>query len=369
MQFSFRLGTKIYFGRNCLMENKSELYHIGKKCMIVTGKASGRKSGALTQLISILSELSIDYIVHEGIDNNPTLENVEAAGKIARENKVDFIAGIGGGSPLDASKAVAVLAVNDIEPVELYKNKYQNDPLPNIAIPTTAGTGSEVTPYSILTRKDMHNKMSFSNDKLFPVIAFLDPTFTESLSYRVTLDTAVDALSHSVEGYTSKRSTMMTDLLAEKAIATFGECIRGLLDNKIDYDIREKLLYMSMLSGIVISQTGTSIVHGLGYPLTYYKDIPHGRANGMLLEQYLRFNYEEIKGKIDNVIRLLKLESIDEFGIVMGKLVMEDVNLSKDEIELFAGTGFKHRSREYNARSITLEDMKSMLSEIFRGGN
>jgi len=366
MQFKFRIATKVFFGEGCLNKNKSEIAGFGKKCMIVTGRSSGKKSGALDDMTKALEELSIDYIIYDKIENNPSLENVADAGKIAREEKVDFIAGIGGGSPLDASKAVAVLAVNDIQPVELFNNAFDNRPLPIIAIPTTAGTGSEVTPYSILTRNDIKNKMSFGNDDIFPAVAFLDARYTESLPYSVTVDTAIDALSHAVEGYTNKRSTIMSDIFAVEAISVFGECLDNLLTNKIDYRIREKLLYMAMLGGMVISHTGTTIVHGLGYPLTYYKGIPHGRANGMLMAEYLKFNYEAIKDKADNILRLLRVGSLDEFGKIMKKLVNTELSLSEDEITLFASTGAKHRSVAQNPRDIAVSDMVSILKNVFK---
>jgi len=365
MQFKFRIATKVFFGDGCLNKNKNEIAGLGKKCMIVTGRNSGKKSGALDDISKTFEELSIDYIVYDKIENNPSLENVEDAAKTAREERVNFIAGIGGGSPLDASKAVAVLAVNNIQPVELFNNSFANRPLPIIAIPTTAGTGSEVTPYSILTRNDIKNKMSFGNDSIFPAVAFLDAKYTVSMPYSVTVDTAIDALSHAVEGYTNRRSTVMSDIFAVEAISIFGECLDNLLENKIDYGIREKLLYMSMLGGMVISHTGTTIVHGLGYPLTYYKGIPHGRANGMLMAEYLKFNYEAIKDKVDNILRLLRVESIDKFGEIMKNLTNNNMNLSEEEIALFASTGAKHRSVAQNPRDITVSDMAAILKNVF----
>jgi len=336
--------------------------------LLVTGKNSAKASGAFSDVVEVLEEYGIDYEIYDRVANNPSLENVKEGGEAARKFDADFIIGIGGGSPLDASKAVAVLATNDIEPVDLYKNVFENKPLPIIAIPTTAGTGSEVTPYSILTRDDMKTKKSFGNEDTFPAVAFIDARYTESMSYETTVDTALDAFTHALEGYLGRRSTPVSDILAVEAIRIFGECLENLLNNKFDYDVREKLLYMSMLGGMVISHTGTTIIHGMGYSLTYFKDIPHGRANGMLVREYLKYNYEAAKEKTDNVLRLLKVPSIDAFGEIIDRLIPQKPVLTKEEIELYASLAMKQNSTLSNARTVVKEDMEEIFKNTFGKG-
>lgn len=365
MQFKFNIGTNILFGRNCIKDNSSVFGSFGRNAVIVTGKSSGEKSGALEDVIEVLKKEEINYTVFDSISNNPSLENVKEAGEAAKRFNADFIIGIGGGSPLDASKAVAVLAVNDIEPVELFRNEFRNKPLPVIAVPTTAGTGSEVTPYSILTRRDMQTKMSFGNPDTFPKAAFIDAAYTESMSYETTVSTAIDALSHAMEGYLSKRSMPVSDILAVEAIRIFGECIGKLLNNTIDNETRDKLIYMSMLGGMVISHTGTTIIHGLGYSLTYFKDIPHGKANGYLMREYIKYNYETVRDKTDNVLRLLNTRSIEEFGEIIDKLLPDRVKLTIEEMNQYASLAMKQRSTSYNARTVTLEDLTGILDKTF----
>jgi alcohol dehydrogenase class IV len=365
MQFKFYVATKVLLGKGCVMENRNEFKKCGKRALIVTGRSSGKASGALDDVAGVLSELGIEYSIFDRVENNPTLENVNEGGQAAREFGADFIVGIGGGSPLDASKGIAVLAVNDIEPIELYSGIYENRPIPIIAIPTTAGTGSEVTPYSVLTRPDKQTKVSFSSEYAFPKVAFLDARYTESLPYHVTVNSAVDFLSHAVEGYLSKRSNEMSDVLAEESIGLFGECIQNLLSKKTDFETREKLLYGSMLAGMVISQTGTTLVHVIGHMLTYFKGIPHGEANGLLMEEYLRFNYGHVKEKIDNVIRLLKLNSIDEFGKIINELIPNNLTLSEEEIELLAALSIDKKGMNFNIKSATSDDLTEMLRKLF----
>lgn len=362
-QFKFQLGTKVFFGKDCMLSNKSEIIKLGKRAFIVTGKASGKKSGALNDIVEILEAAGIEYTVFDNVENNPSLENVKEGGNAAAGFKADFIIGIGGGSPLDASKAIAVLATNDIDPIKLIKLEFSNKPLPIIAIPTTAGTGSEVTAASIMTVKDLQTKMSFVHEDVFPKVAFIDAKYTQSMSYEIAVSTAVDALSHAIEGYLNKTATVMSDFYALETLRVFRNCINSLIENKLDYDARERLLYASMLAGMTIAQTGTTIAHGMGYSLTYFKGIQHGKANGLLLTEYLKYNVDVAKEKVQNVLSALNLKNIDEFGAVMGKLIQNDKEFSEDELKFYASLAIKQRSTLKNLRTVTEEDMYVILKK------
>lgn len=365
MNFKFYIGTKVFFGEGCISTNKNEVAKLGKKAMIVTGATSAKKSGALDDFTAVLDEKGIEYMIYDKIENNPALKRIQDGGMAAREFNPDFIAGIGGGSPLDAAKAIAVLAANDIDPLDLFSNKFENKPLPVVAIPTTAGTGSEVTPYAVLTREDIQTKKSFGNEDTFPKIAFIDPVYTESMSRNITIYTALDALSHAVEGYISKRSTPVSDILAEKAIECFGECAANLLNGEIDRKVREKLMYAAMLGGLVISHTGTTIVHSMGYPLTYFKNVQHGKANGLFMAEYLKFNYECARQKIDTVIKLLGLKNMDEFEMLINSLIPNDIRLSSEEVERYASGVMEQRNASYNIRKVSREDIANIMNRLF----
>lgn len=364
MQFKFHMPTKVYFGAGCIKQNSRELAAFGRKAMIVTGGRSARESGALSDICNALKEQNIEYSVFDKVENNPSTDTVKAGSIEAKKVGTDFVIGIGGGSPLDAAKAVAVLAVNDMEPTELFTNTFKNKPLPVIAIPTTAGTGSEVTPYSILTRGDLQTKVSFGNADTFPAIAFLDPRYTESQPPEVTINTAVDALSHCIEGYLGKRRTPPSDILAQEGISIFGHCLGSLKRGKISYEDRENLLYMSMLGGMVISHTGTTIVHGAGYNLTYFKGIPHGKANGYLMTEYLRFNYEFAKDRIDHILKLMQLDSIDAFGNTMAVLLGKALSLNEEEIAQYAAITMTQRSTATNIRPVAVSDIAEILRKV-----
>lgn len=364
MNFKFHMPVRAYFGPGCVAENSGELASFGKRALIVAGGRSARESGALQDICAALDGQKIGYSIFDKVENNPSLNTVKAGGNEAKRSRADFVIGIGGGSPLDASKAIAVLAVNDMEAGGLFANIFKNTPLPIIAIPTTAGTGSEVTPYSVLTRDDLQTKASFGNADTFPRIAFLDPHYTESLPREVTVNTAVDALSHCIEGYISKLSTPVSDILAQEGIRKFGLCLKNLIKDNIRYEDRENLLYASMLGGMVISHTSTTIVHGAGYNLTYFKGIPHGKANGYLLAEYLRYNYEFAKAKIDHIIDLMQLGSIGDFSAAMESLIGKAPVLTGEEIEVYAAKTMAQRSTARNIRPVTEADVKDLLKKI-----
>lgn len=364
MQFKFHMPTRAFFGTGCLSQNSGEIAALGRKALIVTGGRSARESGALNDICNELSALSIEYSIFDKVENNPSTDTVKKGGAEAKRIGADFIIGIGGGSPLDASKAVAVLAVNDMDPVDLFTNQFAKRPLPVIAIPTTAGTGSEVTPYSILTRNDLETKVSFGNPQTFPVLAFLDPRYTESQPLEVTVNTAVDAFSHCLEGYLGKRRTPASDILAQEGILLFGRSLESLKAGEISYEDRENLLYMSMLGGMVISHTGTTIVHGAGYNLTYFKGIPHGKANGFLMTEYLRFNYDYAKDRIDNVLKLLGMDGLDDFGAAMLQLLGEAPCLEEEEIRKYAAITMTQRSTATNVRPVAVTDIADILRRI-----
>lgn len=365
MHFNYNIATKVIFGIGSIKQNRQELLQFGRKALVVTGRKSAKVSGALDDMSDALSSQGIEFEIFDGVENNPTLDNVRDGGLKAREIQADFIAGIGGGSPLDASKAMAVLAANDIDPMELFGNKFKNAPLPIIAVPTTAGTGSEVTPYAILTRDDLQTKRSFGNESMFPKIAFMDARYTESLPWEVTVNTAVDALSHAVEGFLGKKSTPLSDIFAIEAIKSFGDCISSLVSNKISMDIREKLLYAAMLAGIVISHTGTTIVHGMGYSLTYFLGIPHGKANGLLMKEYFKFIYENAGAKIDMILGFLKMSSISEFGNLMDTLLFERPKLNPEDVSKFSSITMQQRSTLNNIKEVREHDIAEIFKKTF----
>jgi len=361
MQFNFSIPTKVYFGANCIADNANQFSQWGSKALIVTGRNSAKISGAFDDVVNALSKAGIDWELFDQIEENPTFEAVKRGGEQARRYQPQMIIAIGGGSPLDAGKAIAALATNNIAVSALYNNDLAIPPLPLIAIPLSAGTGSEITPYSILTDSERQTKRSFSNPLLFPQAAFLDARYTQTLSENVTIHSAVDALSHSVEGYLAKRATPVTDSLALAAITCFGKVRAALTARKLTFSDRELLLYISLLGGMVIAHTGTSSVHGLGYPLTYYHRVPHGRANGLLLAEYLRFNQPVVPDKITSILQALNLTDLSAFQAWMSGLLDNSEVYTAKEVAAFAASASTLPNATNMPRQATAADLEQWL--------
>lgn len=361
MNISFLMPTRVVFGKNCIENNRIELGKHGHRAFIVTGKTSALKSGALKDVIKALSDSSISYLVYNGVLPNPSVENVREAARLARDFNADMIIGIGGGSPIDAAKAVAVLAVQDLEDEALFKASYVFKPLPVIAIPTTAGTGSEVTPYSILTDEKDETKKNLSHELLYPKVAFLDPSYTLMLPYEITVNTAIDAFSHAVESCLSKRANSMSIMVSLEALRLMGSCLFNLChDQSISSDKREKFLYASMLAGIAIAQTGTTVVHAMGYSLTYFKNIDHGKANGLLLSEYLRYVNTNNFLKIEQILKVLDMKDLDELESSLNKLLLKPDPLSDHEIDIFSQKAVLAKSVTNTFPTPTLDDIKAL---------
>lgn len=332
MEFAFRSRANTFFGAGCVRGHAAD-WILGTRAFVVTGKSSGRKSGALADVEAALQANGVPYGVFEGIGNNPTLDQCREVAALAREARADFIVGIGGGSPLDAAKAVAVLAAEDISTEQLYKNAYTSV-LPLIAIPTTSGTGSEVTPWSVLTRTDLQTKRSFGNEKTLPAAALLDPEYTRSLSRRITLDTAMDAFTHCLESLMTNKATPVTDAYNYEGIRRFGACLLALERGELD-GVREELMLVSLLGGMSIAHTGTTLMHGMGYPLTYYGGLTHGEANCAVLPAYLALTARVQPERHQHALQALGMGA-EELSAYVRRNIPLTLRITEEQIRHFA---------------------------------
>lgn len=336
LNFTFRCSTRLFFGAGCVQRHATELRALGDRALLVTGGSSSKKNGSLQEMIAALGSQGIAYEIFDAVEQNPSLATVYRASQQAKEMGAQFVVGIGGGSPLDAAKAIAVLATNEITEQQLMAKQWTEDPLPVVAVPTTAGTGSEVTPYAILTVDWAETKMSIAGEKLFPMVAFLDGRYMQELPWDITANTAVDALSHSIEGYINHKASVLSDLLALESIRILGRLLKTIRRDNISLAEREQLLYASMLAGMVIAQTGTNVVHALGYPLTYFKGLPHGLANGLVLKAALDFMAQDAPERVQQVVEALGCADLVEVGGMLQAVLPEiKFQLTPEEGEKF----------------------------------
>lgn len=288
---NFYMPTKIITGTDCVKNSAGLIKQNYRKAVLVTGKSSAKKCGALDDVTAALEKACCEYVIYDKIEQNPKIESCIEGGNLAREFGADVIIGIGGGSPLDAAKAVAVFAADPkICEQNFYALDWQYDPLPVIAVGTTAGTGSEVTQVAVITNSNGLKK-SIRHDKCFPVIALGDAKYTHSLSDEFTRSTAADALAHCIESYFNQTATDISALFAirgAKIISdVFGKIKAGAT---VDAQMREQLYKASLYGGLAISVTGTNFPHSMGYFLSETYGIPHGSACAFYLPEFIEYN-------------------------------------------------------------------------------
>ncbi len=346
MSQAFYLPTRVFGGADCLKTHAAFFRTLGTKALVVTGRRSAVATGAGADLASALETQGIDYELFDQVPPNPGITEVREAAAVARAEDVDFVVGIGGGSPLDAAKAIAVLATNDLDDQALFVPPFAKLPLPIVAIPTTAGTGSEVTPYAILTNDRIQSKSNLGHETLFPRAAFLDARYTYGLPRHVTVNTALDQLSHLVEGYLAVRGTPFSSELALQGLRSLGPALRALAINQEQPSpaLRETLLLSSTTAGMVITHTGTTAVHALGYGLTYFKDIDHGRANALLLPESLVFLQPAHGDKVRDILDALDMRNLQDFRSLVDSLLGPKETLTEAEMRQFAAIAIQARN-------------------------
>jgi|WetSurMetagenome_2_1015567.scaffolds.fasta_scaffold00031_2 alcohol dehydrogenase class IV len=366
MNIEFFMPARIVMGPRCIEEHSGLFGRLGSKALIVTGRHSAKLNGSEQDVRAALHKEGIPYALFDKVENNPPVQNARDAAEIARKEKVDFVIGIGGGSPLDAAKVVAILATNRLGDEDLFSGVFPCKPLPVAAVPTTAGTGSEVTQYAIMTWHAIKNKKSVASNEIIPQLAFLDAGYTETLPLNVTVNTALDALSHALEGYMSVRSTELSDLFAAESMKIIGRALHELVDAaNVSRAVREKLLYASMLGGIVITHTGTTAVHALGYPLTYFLNIDHGRANGLLLHGYLEFLAADFRERVGKALNYMGCRNLNEFRDLVNALVGQKERISAEEIENFSSLSSSAGQLPLTLKVPSIDDIRLMYKQGF----
>lgn len=325
----FYMPTKVYSETDCVKKHSKELASFGTRAMIVTGKHSSRVNGSLQDVENALKGESVPYIIFDDVEENPSIETIMRAREIGIDGKVDFVIGIGGGSPLDAAKAIAMMIANPAESEEVFYEPKLLDYLPVACVPTTCGTGSEVTPYSILTIHKQRTKKSIKH-KIYPALALLDATYLKSMSRTGLVHTAVDALAHLIESYLNTNSNEWNRVYSREGFQVWAQFKEHLKDNQLNDEDYEKMLRASALAGMAITHTGTSLPHGLSYPFTYERGYSHGKAVGMFLAGYVAL-YKD-KQEVQTVMQLLNFQDVSEFQEYM-KEVLGPIDVDAEVLE------------------------------------
>jgi alcohol dehydrogenase class IV len=308
------MPTRIRFGWGRFKEIRQVVEELkGKKVFLVAGKRFAKTSGVLDNLSESLKGLILEIFAE--VEENPSIETVDRGAVGCRENQCDLVIGLGGGSAMDGGKAIAMLQKNPGSIREyLDQERFcQTKGLPFIAIPTTSGTGSEVTPFTVITHKAKKAKPAIAPPENFPDVALVDPELTMVMPFEVAASTGLDALCQAVEGFWSTQANPVTRSLAFQAIKLATENLESACLRK-DKESVVNMALASHLTGIEMSNIGNTSIHPLSYPITLDYGVPHGFACAIFLPAVIRFNAQAIVNRFRDLLRILNLSSVEAFA-------------------------------------------------------
>lgn len=281
--------TRVIAGNGSLDRLGEEAGRLGRTCLIVSGRRFARLSGLLDRVTEQLTSNKIECHLFDQVEPNPTTGTIHDGAELARSRKVRWVLGLGGGSAIDAAKAIALMAVNQGD-VHSYCSgmRPENPPFPVVAVPTTSGTGSEVTAASLITDVKAGDKLGLVLPELYPRLAVLDPALVMSMPENVTVDTGLDALCHAIESYFSRRHSPYSDLLAQETVRRVVRSLPIARRDPENLGVRSDMHLAATLGGLCIADTGTLVPHALGYPVTVRYGLAHGRATALLIPAFLQ---------------------------------------------------------------------------------
>lgn len=308
MNFTWEVPTRIHFGTNicaeALAKEKDSIQ--GRNVLLVYTGHTLKDNGTLDKVEKMLMKNGATSVwIYCGHGANPEVSEAEEAGKLVRENDINLLVGLGGGSAIDLTKGTAVAAVSDISLSE-YLVKGIPAPekvLPIIALPTTAGTGSELSKGAILSDKSLKIKGGIRGKSLAPKVAIVDAAFTWSMPKHLTMETGFDALAHAIESYLSKRANLHSENLSLQAIRLIGENLPKLNQNLDDHEAREKVSYASMLMGMNLYNVGNCLPHRMQYPIGALTGTSHAAGLAALYPVWIGEEYKVVPHKVENIFK------------------------------------------------------------------
>ncbi|MGC9512095.1 MAG: iron-containing alcohol dehydrogenase [Fidelibacterota bacterium] len=361
MTMSSFMPVRLFWGCNCLKESTYPFNQLGRKALIVTGRHSADISGALKDIQTVLKNSGISYVHFNQVTENPPVQTVQDAADLCMEENCDFIVGIGGGSPVDAAKAVAVTVFNKMKARDVYDVRRIQGALPLVAVPLTSGTGTEATPFSVLTNEENGKKAGFGHDSMFPRVSFCDPAYTRTVPPIVTRDTGLDALSHLLEGvFSAKRNETLYPLIRQ-GVLDIMQWLEHAMEDGNDLEARSRLMMASLWGGMVIAQTGTTLQHAIGYPLTVRYGVSHGRANGLVLAAIYRLYFPAVKNALHQIFGSDALSLGDRLDDWLASFKLaESLSISREDIPDMAREVMGARNMANNPLSVNQSDIEDL---------
>lgn len=379
----FTTPQKTYFGKGALLDATAELAALGRKPLIVTGNVV-RKGEAFTQLTAILNAQAMTYAVFCDLPTEPDDDMVERGADLYRAEACDCLIGVGGGTPLDTAKAIGIrLALPG--GVCTHAGQSITATLPPMAlIPTTAGTGSEATQYTVITERASGAKLLLKGPSLLPRLAVVDETYTYSTPPALTAATGVDALTHAVEAYTSRKATPLTDSFAVDAARRILHDLPAAYTDGYNQEARASMSIAAYEAGVCINNASVTLVHGMSRPIGAHFHVSHGLSNAMLLLPCLRFAAQGAIGRFANLAHSLRIADPQESDSYAVESLLDalDSLLKKLQIPTLAAYGvpeaayrqiipqmaaeaLQSGSPSNTLRTVTLEDVIALYESIY----
>jgi len=380
--FEFATIGKIYFQPGSIKRLGEEVKALrGRKVLLVTDKGV-RNSGVLAKAIESLEKEGLFQAVFDEVEPNPSLETAQKGYAFMKDKGCDTLVAVGGGSPIDTAKAIGIQATNP-EPLLKYEgaNKVANPLPPLIAVPTTAGTGSEVTGAAVITDRARKYKVPMRSPFLIPKVALLDPEVLATLPPLVLASTGMDALTHACETFVSTLTNPLSQGLAYESIRLIGKYLRPLYANPDNRDAQGYMMLASTMAGMAFFNGRLGVVHALAHPLGGFFDIPHGLANAILLPHCMEFSrmaapdlFARIAEALGRDIRALTMEEASRQAAEAVREILVDtriptrlreVGAKKEAFEAMAKDGVASGIHLSNPRRVTLEDAIALYEAAF----
>jgi alcohol dehydrogenase len=337
--FVWQLPTKVIFGIGKAKEIGNQAKALGATKVLVVSDPVLRKIGLVDEIGGYLKDAGLAWAVYDGVEPNPTVKIVEKGLTLAREFGCEVLVGLGGGSSIDTAKAIALMLNNPGRIGDYWGKEPPNRALPVIAVPTTAGTASEVTWVTVIKDTERKVKMGIGHPKLAAAVALCDPALSVTMPPSVTASTGLDALTHAIESYTNTVTEPISEAIALEAIRLIGKYLRPAVAKGDNLYARDRMLLASLMAGLAFANTRLGIVHAITSPLGGYFPVPHGVVNAILLPYAMEFN---LVGDLEKHIEIAKAlgENVEGLSAVEAaeKAVEAVKRLSKD-VGLPAGLG------------------------------
>jgi alcohol dehydrogenase len=381
--FSFTGAKKIVFGRGSFAALPEHIMELKILRPLIVLDRNLAETGFREKIDGVLAKAGIGYVIYDKTEPEPPLELADEGTKLAMKKKCDGIIGIGGGSTMDLAKAIAVLAANKGKAEDyLGLNRVPGPGLPKIMVPTTAGTGSEVTFTAVFIRKKLKKKEGMNSPYLYPELALLDPELTLSLPPHPTATTGIDALCHAIESYTSVIASPISEMMSIEAIRLISDNLRTAVHDGTNIEAREAMLLGSLYAGLGLANAGVTAVHSLSYPLSGKYGVSHGLANTIMLPRVMAFNlpgalekFVDIAEVMGEIVDDLPLREAAYLAVEAVEALIEDCGImttleeleipERDFPELAKVAMTVARPLANNPCKMTIEEMVELYQEAY----